>query len=67
MFKQRLNICVRTPNGLADDFERLYPKCSCDFIRRCMYLALSDKSFFDSVFFNKSVYSYIQHYEEKTS
>lgn len=53
----------RMKNGLLDDFERLYPKCAPDFVRRCLYKCFVDSDFFNSVFFDKSIYHLIQKYE----
>lgn len=40
-----------------DAMQRLYPDCYKEFIKRSVKLAVQDRSFFDSVFFNPSIIS----------
>lgn len=35
-----------------DDFQRLYPYCLSRFIKLCIKRAVSDKQFFNEIFFN---------------
>ena len=35
----------------ADHFQRIYPDCMTRFVRNAVKIALSDKNFFDKIFF----------------
>lgn len=44
---------VNLDRETLERFEYLYPEIKQIFLNRCLKLALSDKEFFESVFFNK--------------
>lgn len=50
----KTTISCQCPLNLRDKFQRLYPYTLSRFILKCIKLAISDKNFFDKVYFNNS-------------
>lgn len=48
-----ITVHVNVDRDIVDLFERLYPRLRTGFIRLCMKLAVSDKEFFDRVYFSE--------------
>lgn len=48
-----ITVHVNVDRDIVDVFERLYPRLRTRFIRLCMKIAVSDKEFFDRVYFSE--------------
>lgn len=46
-----VQIHLQVKNEVKEQFERTYPGCRTRFLQNCLLIALTDKSFFDKVFF----------------
>lgn len=44
-------IHLQVKHEVKEQFERTYPGCRTRFLQNCLQIALTDKSFFDKVFF----------------
>lgn len=51
--KNKHIITVSVDKVTFDIFQRLYPSCDKEFVKRCIRLATQSRNFFDSVFFNE--------------
>lgn len=52
-----VTVHVNVDRDVVDVFERLYPRLRTSFIRHCMKLAVSDKDFFDRVYFSELLFN----------
>lgn len=50
--KNKHIVTVSVDKSVYEHFQRMYPCCDKEFIKRALYQAIQSRDFFDKVFFN---------------